>query len=238
MTEDKERLKASREIGKALRAIKTIQTLYRITGGLAIAVAAIALKADTTTIGAIAAAAATMLFIGAHQVREQPRPWSVGMAVVISLMVGAMISGARNVTVDTVVGAATAIALWCVLPLAFRAQGLMDRYPDLYIAEKWKGRRSAAPASSRAKDIHAETRRQKRASLKKLAAFLGAFAVFVAVVIFLKNRKEDTPVDEPPIPVFGSRAEDFRRVWNEGEWKDVEEFLPPAHRALPRSSAS
>ena len=33
MTEDKKRLRASREIGKALRAVQAIQMLYRITGG-------------------------------------------------------------------------------------------------------------------------------------------------------------------------------------------------------------
>ena len=78
MTEEKKRLKASREIGKALRAVQAIQMLYRIMGGLTLAVAALAVRADAWTVGQITAGAGTLLLIGSVQVREHPGhgPWA------------------------------------------------------------------------------------------------------------------------------------------------------------------
>ena len=158
----------------------------------------------------------------------------MGMAVVISLMVGLMILGSSHASVMTIWGAATAIALWCVLPQAFAAQKLLKRHPDLYIAEKWKGRRNAPTQTQRGLDIQAETRRQKKQGLIKMLMFVGFFAAFVVVVMLMKgsgDKQDPLVAEERPVPSFGSRAENFRRAWNEGEWKHIEEFLPPAHRA-------
>ena len=122
MTEDKKRLKASREIGKALRAVQAIQLLYRITGGLAIAAAVLLVTFD----GPLASAAtwafyAIVLLYGGSQVKKQPGQWAFGMAFMISVIVGYSVMGASYLGALDFWGIASAVALWCVLPLAFRA---------------------------------------------------------------------------------------------------------------------
>lgn len=229
--EQRERLQASRELGQAYRIVQAIRMLYFLIAGLFLLAVVQGLvegtDPETLIVVGIFLGFALLAIYGAGRVRESPGPWSVGMAVVITLMVSGMgVTGVIS-AVHKIWGTAIVIALWCVLPLAFRAKRLMERNPDLYITQKFQGRRPSAQRTERGRRIAAETRRQKAASRNKAILFFGAFVLCAAGVIVIPPMLKE-PVTEPP---FGSRADDFRQAWNRADWVAVVEFMHATDRA-------
>ena len=175
------------------------------------------------------------MVVGALQVRNSPGIWSVIIAVVITALVLGELVITRRFSTHAIWGSAIAFALWCVVPLAFRVESLLEEHPELYIAQKWKGRRTGARRTVRADQIHAETIRQKRAARKKALIFGGAFVLFAVAVWFVPKGKDRAARGQAggglaPRPEFDTRGIDFMAAWNSGGWPAIERFLHPDDR--------
>jgi hypothetical protein len=233
-----ERRQASREIGQAYRTVTAIRTLYFCTAGLAGVFLLASLTGGNPKAIAVFAVATGLLLAGGFQVMHRPGEWSVGIAVVVTALNALMLSGGP-INLTNIWGIAIAFCLWAVVPLAFRVRNLLAKHGDLYIAEKWKGTRTAPRATERGRRIARETDRQKQRKLMTTLVLIGAFVVFAAGLTMLPKLTgpdDDAPgVEETPRPEFGNRAIRFRSAWNGASWDAVAEFLAPRDR--PRRSA-
>jgi hypothetical protein len=232
--EDRERLRASREIGRAYRNVESIRRLYLVAAVMLGLLGVVVVTANLWA-GVVLGVGMVLLIFASEDVRVRPGRGSLWIAVLITAFVGHMVWSADHPTVLAIWGVAIAIALWCVVPLAFRVQRLMKQHPDLYITQKWQGRRGAAPETECGRRVAAETRRQAAQGRRRLLILGGSFVLFIAAVVVVKQQSAPPgPGPAPTRPPFASRAENFRLAWNNGGLDAVAMFLAPDERSSRR----
>lgn len=137
------RLRASRELGKAKRAMQAIRSLYVATAILAGVMLALGLLADAgpVFIGTYAVVFVAALF-GIRGVNTEPFLWTLGAAVFWTLDVAARLAlgTARSSGMWFFVICAWALGCWMMLPSTRRVRELIRKHPDLWIARRMPGR--------------------------------------------------------------------------------------------------
>jgi hypothetical protein len=237
--EHEARLGASREIGQALRMIRAVRTLYvacAVVAGLWLLLFLLVALPDNTAwrwMVGIAGASTVLLAVGSVQVTRRPVPWSVGIAVAISVFVGITFL-LLGPSLHTSWGILIAVALWVTVGMARKAHELAARHPDLYGAEVWRGTRAKPRETARGQRVRARQRSARQSELK-MWAVPGAVALLVVCVLLFWPRGsaiEETEYEPPPPPPpFGARPLAFQRAWNEGTLDDIAAFIDPGDRS-------
>src|SRR5262245_18837707 len=142
-----ERLLASRELGRANRAIGAIRNFYIANAMIAGALLGFMLLAKApplvTVIGAVIFALA---LAGIRGVRSEPFLWTLGAASVWTLLVALQLATGTWSTVDGktsilfIVTCLWVAGCWVILAKTRRVRDVLREHPDLWIARKMRGR--------------------------------------------------------------------------------------------------
>jgi hypothetical protein len=116
---------------------------------------------------------------------------------------------------------AIAVALWLVVPVANRARQLMREHPDLYITERWRGRRASADESESGRRLRQRMAAERARTRRNI--LIGAIVVIAAaaVIAFLGGRTRE-PATEPaeewvPPTSIEPYTERFLEAWNRSD---------------------
>jgi len=146
---DAERVRANREMGKALRAIGAVRTFYVVLAILAGLIAVVLLLASVPHKPrgfeirlAIAVGMAAVLAIGAFRIGKEPLLWSVVIAVVWSIQVLVSLFIPPHITIWKIIYMVLAGGCWAAVMTIRPAMALMRKYPDLRSARRLRGNRA------------------------------------------------------------------------------------------------
>jgi hypothetical protein len=139
------RLRASRELGKANRAIGAIRSFYVANAMLAGLVLGLMLLAEAggLYIG-ISAAVFLVALAGIRGVRSEPFLWTLGAAVVWTLLVALMLAAGAAGGVYFFLSCAWALGCWLILITTHGVRDLIRKNPDLWIARRMRDRGTGA----------------------------------------------------------------------------------------------
>jgi hypothetical protein len=145
--EAKERRLASRELGRAKRAVAAIRNFYIANAILWGVPLLFALLADAKVLAAILGAGFLFMVIGIFQVRKQPFLWAMLIAVIWTLYVlSHLILGGRVMSMGFVLPLLWTIGCWSMLATTSRMNDLLSAFPDLRVSQQLRpgGRRRDA----------------------------------------------------------------------------------------------
>jgi len=136
---------ASRELGKAKRSIEAIRNFYKANLILcAIVTGALAMFGAAPVVLALAGGATVFMCVGMLQIANKPFEWSLAIAVIWTLIMGAhAYGGGLGPNLTTFLGGAWTLGCWIMLPTTRRVNRLLGQYPDLWVAKKMRNQRSA-----------------------------------------------------------------------------------------------
>jgi uncharacterized MAPEG superfamily protein len=141
------RLLASRELGKANRAILAIRNFYianAMIAGLVLAVLLLGKAGPLYTV--IGAVIFVLALAGIRGVRSEPFLWTLGAASVWTLLValqvatGAWRTPEGKPTLPFIVACLWTLGCWMLLSRTRRVRDVLREHPDLWISRKMRGR--------------------------------------------------------------------------------------------------
>lgn len=139
--ERKERLRASRELGRANRSIAAVRSFYIANAMLAGIVLGVMLLAEASAVAvAIAAAVFLVALAGIRGVRTEPYLWTLGAALVWTALVAFQVAIGAYGGLMFFLSCAWTLGCWVMLPTTLRVRELLKAHPDLRIARKMRER--------------------------------------------------------------------------------------------------
>ena len=142
-----ERLLASRELGRANRAIGAIRNFYIANAMMAGAVLGVLLLAKAPPLPTVISAAIFALALaGIRGVRSEPFLWTLGAASVWTLLVALQIATGAWCTREGkpsglfIVTCLWVLGCWTILAKTRRVRDVLREHPDLRIARQMRGR--------------------------------------------------------------------------------------------------
>jgi hypothetical protein len=151
---------ASREIGRALRAVQAVRVLFitlAVVGGLWTLVALAADRGPDPVMTAIGIGGLSLAGLGIWRVGREPRLWAILVAVLQTLMAGAFASTLDFNIIRVVFSipalflVVVAVCAWGAVAVIAPAAQLIRENPNLRITKKLAGRRYRRDRQERGK---------------------------------------------------------------------------------------
>jgi hypothetical protein len=223
-----ERSKASKELVKTLRNLKTVRAFFVIDAVLHILGLTLTLvvagnpKFSTGALWGelgVHIVAISVMIMGARMVFFRPFMWTVLLACLVTLSRGIWIIALEFSTFSLIFGVIWSLAFWAFVPAASRARRLIEENPDMSVARQFTGvLRSGANTDYALAHERAERRAWKKSFITGGIIFV--FCTAVSVFVVSTSRA----------PSFESAWKDFKQDWNSGTTEQVAEWFPSGER--------